>query len=314
MKVKSAAVVVSVFSLILFITFVSVVTGSQADRFSADASGIATDSQTGFQWVAGPDQDMDWPTAKQWVENLKLDGGGWRMPKVPELHKLLESGQPDFIPYEGMAFWSGDPVDEGAEEIWVYSPEMGFEAPVPPFVAPFNRVLAVRGDTPQKGTIKKDHLAASDFYDQGMALRTAPEDKMDIMPAKFSDPKAAIGYFSQAIAADPTFTKAYNYRGTAYVQMMNYEKALADFIQALQIDDQYYVARIYRAWCFMKMSKRNEAATQYNLALQQDPALPQAYLGRGLVSLINNNKAAACQDMKKACDLGACGFHIAHCR
>jgi len=310
MKIANVAVLVSIVLLAVTLSMVPMIAGAQEDRFTVDADGIATDSQTGFQWVAGPDEDMDWPTAKQWVASLELDRGGWRMPSVAELQKLFEFGQPDFIPYQSMAFWSGDTVDDTAEEIWVYSPEMGFEAPVPPFVSPFNRVLAVRGDLPQKEPIKKDHQAANYFYDQGMALRSAPEGK----PGKFSSVAAAFDYFDQAIAADPTFVKAYNYRGAVYAQQKQWEKALEDFTQALRLDANYAVAMGNRGICLIHLGRVEEAKIQFDLALLENPGLPSAYHGRGFAHILSGDKTAGCQDAKKACDMGMCTLHEAHCR
>jgi len=310
MKIGNAAILASIILLAFMLSNLPVMVGAQKDRFTVDANGIATDNRTGFQWAAGADQDVDWQTAKQWVESLELDGGGWRMPKVAELQKLFEFGQPDFIPYEGMAFWSGDTVDPSAEEIWVYSPEMGFEAPVPPFVAPFNRVLAVRGETPKVVAVKKDYQAANYFYDQGMALRSAPEGK----PGKFSSVAAAIDYFSQAIDADPAFVKAYNYRGAVYVQLKQWERALADFTQALRLDDRYAVAMSNRGSCLLNMGRTEEAKIQFDLALLENPGLASAYHGRGLVHIFTGDKSAGCQDAKRACELGMCRLHKTHCR
>jgi len=209
-----------------------------------------------------------------------------------------------------VAFWSGDAVDETAEEIWVYSAEMGFESPVPHFVAPFNRTLAVRGETHKAAVVKKDHQAANYFYDQGMALRSAPEGQ----PGKFSSIEAAIHYFSQAIEADPTFVKAYNYRGAAYTQLKQWEKALEDFTQALHLDDNYAVAMSNRGICLIHLGRAEEAKIQFDLALLEDPGLAAAYHGRGFAHIMTGDKAAGCQDAKRACELGMCGLHEARCR
>lgn len=310
MKLENVAVLASILLLACMLTMVPVFARAQEDRFTVDAAGIVTDNQTRLQWVAGPDQDMDWPSAKRWVESLDLGGRGWRLPNVPELQKLFEFGPPDFIPYQGMGFWSGDTVDEAEEEIWVYSPEMGFEAPVPPFVAPFNRVLAVRGEQPKEGVVEKDHQAANYFYDQAMALRSAPEGK----PGNFASVEAALDYFSQAIEADPTFVKAYNYRGAAYVQLKQWQKALEDFSLALRLDDKYAVAMSNRGICLLNMGRAEEAKIQFDLALLENPGLASAYHGRGLAHIVTGDKTAGCQDAERACELGMCRLHKAHCR
>jgi hypothetical protein len=43
-------------------------------------NGIVYDEKTNLEWVAGPDKFVTWDEAKEWVESLSLEGGGWRMP------------------------------------------------------------------------------------------------------------------------------------------------------------------------------------------------------------------------------------------
>ena len=47
--------------------------------------GIIFDKDTGLEWIAGPDRDLDWLMAKNWIDSLKVAGGGWRMPTLEEL-------------------------------------------------------------------------------------------------------------------------------------------------------------------------------------------------------------------------------------
>ena len=56
------------------------------------ADGIVRDTKTGLEWVAGPDKDMNWNEAKDWVESLRLDGRRWRMPTMDELESLYRKG------------------------------------------------------------------------------------------------------------------------------------------------------------------------------------------------------------------------------
>ena len=58
------------------------------------ASGKAyfTDTDTGLEWVIGPDQDTNYAQAEQWVAACKVEGGGWRMPTRAELKTLYRSG------------------------------------------------------------------------------------------------------------------------------------------------------------------------------------------------------------------------------
>jgi len=81
--------------------------------FCALPSGIVKDSNTGLEWVAGPDSDMNWNEARSWVEDLNIAGDGWRMPTVDELKGLykMEAGMWNMTPLlktTGWWMWSGE--------------------------------------------------------------------------------------------------------------------------------------------------------------------------------------------------------------
>ena len=56
-------------------------------------NGTVYDTKTRLKWYAGPDRDMTWKEGKEWVNNLSVDGGGWRMPAVKELRTLYQDGK-----------------------------------------------------------------------------------------------------------------------------------------------------------------------------------------------------------------------------
>ena len=91
--------------------------------YVAYADGVVRDAYTGLEWVVGPDRDMNWNEAKSWVESLKIDGGGWRMPTLKELEGLLEKrhGSGKMTPLlktSGWWVWSGDL--EGSTKAWIF--------------------------------------------------------------------------------------------------------------------------------------------------------------------------------------------------
>ena len=86
--------------------------------YVAYASGIVKDTNTGLEWLAGPDRNMDWYDAKSWAEGLNIDGGGWRMPTVYELEGLYKRGKGSrnmtpLLKTTGWFVWSGDTFDSG---------------------------------------------------------------------------------------------------------------------------------------------------------------------------------------------------------
>ncbi len=73
----------TIFTLVLFnlafLAIYSQATQSEIardDTFIAFASGVVRDTKVGLEWVAGPNRDVTWDEARDWVESLNIDGGG----------------------------------------------------------------------------------------------------------------------------------------------------------------------------------------------------------------------------------------------
>ena len=84
-------------------------------RFEKLVSGVVRDKESGLDWYAGPDKNIDWDDAKKWVEGLKIDGGGWRMPIRTELNGLYQKGagsrnMTPLLETTGWWLWSGETV------------------------------------------------------------------------------------------------------------------------------------------------------------------------------------------------------------
>ncbi|MFC1896942.1 DUF1566 domain-containing protein [Thermodesulfobacteriota bacterium] len=82
-------------------------------RLQKLASGVVLDTQTGLEWIAGPDRNTSWNEARLWVGNLTLAGVGWRMPTRKELKTLYlkGSGSRNMTPLletTGWWVWSGE--------------------------------------------------------------------------------------------------------------------------------------------------------------------------------------------------------------
>ena len=58
-------------------------------RFESDSAGVVTDNVTGLEWMVGPDSDVRWYDACNWVSEL---GDDWRMPIRAELVELYNAG------------------------------------------------------------------------------------------------------------------------------------------------------------------------------------------------------------------------------
>ncbi len=83
--------------------------------YIAYASGVVRDTKTGLEWITGRDENTNnpWNEGKQWVENLTVAGGGWRMPTRKELETLYEKGRgprnvTPLLKTTGWYIWSGE--------------------------------------------------------------------------------------------------------------------------------------------------------------------------------------------------------------
>ena len=91
-------------------------------------NGIVKDTETGLEWKVGPERNIMWDVAKSLIQNMKLDGGGWRMPTEVELKRLYLIGvKPRNIGFllkvDGWAVWSIEAKDSEAK--YVYFIESG---------------------------------------------------------------------------------------------------------------------------------------------------------------------------------------------
>jgi hypothetical protein len=90
--------------------------------------GVVLDETAGLEWYAGPDRDTNWRQAKYWVENLKVAGGGWRMPTRYELQTLYQkdAGTRNMTPLlktTGWWVWSGE--TGGSSSAWYFGFGLG---------------------------------------------------------------------------------------------------------------------------------------------------------------------------------------------
>jgi len=106
--------------------------GAEVSRdgvYIAYANGVVRDTKTGFEWVAGPDRDMTWDEANQWVQSLNIAGGGWRMPTLDELESLYKKGLGNrnmtlLLKNTAWYVWSVETQDSSSA--WTFSFEHGY--------------------------------------------------------------------------------------------------------------------------------------------------------------------------------------------
>jgi hypothetical protein len=67
----------------------------EKERFTKNELGVIHDTQTGLEWLAGPDIDTTWDQAKAFVDKIDASqyGKGWSMPTLEQLEELYEPGK-----------------------------------------------------------------------------------------------------------------------------------------------------------------------------------------------------------------------------
>ncbi len=99
--------------------------------------------------------------------------------------------------------------------------------------------------------------------------------------AEIGDDNRAFEDFSQAIAIDPQYATAYNDRGNVLYRREAYQNAISDYSQALAIDPQYAIAYRNRGLAYSYLDDNQKAITDYNQAIAIDPQYADAYNSRG---------------------------------
>jgi len=95
---------------------VAITSAPEADyhsRYIASDNGVVYDTNTGLEWIAGPNKPTDWYAAESWAGKLTVAGGGWRLPAINELKTLYKkgAGQRNMTPLlktPGWWIWSGE--------------------------------------------------------------------------------------------------------------------------------------------------------------------------------------------------------------
>jgi len=99
----------------------------------------------GLEWKVGPDRDMTWHEASQWVQGL---GGSWRMPTPEELQGLWDAGiqstGSSWGPFQnsGHFVWSGEISDSSSA--WDFYFKEGYGDWSPQGTSSGTRAFAVR--------------------------------------------------------------------------------------------------------------------------------------------------------------------------
>lgn len=117
------------------------------------------------------------------------------------------------------------------------------------------------------------------------------------------DYNGAIRLYNEALQLKPNFVMAYNNRGTAYNNLNQYERAIADLDAAIKLDPNYSWAYNNRGFAYAHLNQNERAIADYSTAIKLNPNLAEAYNNRGFAYFSQQQYERAVQDYTKAIEL-----------
>ena len=116
--------------------------------------------------------------------------------------------------------------------------------------------------------------------------------------------QGAIADFNKAIEIDPKHSSAYLHRAVIRLQLGDYQLALSDSNKAIQLDPQFAEAYFLLGTLKLKQKDYNGAVDAYTKAIKIYPQFALAYSLRGSAMQMSGDDKSACEDWKRAADLG----------
>ncbi len=112
--------------------------------------------------------------------------------------------------------------------------------------------------------------------------------------------RRAIEDFDEALRLDPDFTLAYNNRGLAYGDLGELRRAIEDYDQALRIDPGYAVAYYKRGNAYYNLSEYRRAIEDFDQAARLDPDYDLGYALHAWALYLAGRNTEALDDVERS--------------
>ena len=106
-----------------------------------------------------------------------------------------------------------------------------------------------------------------------------------------------------AIEVDPDLALAYNNRGWAYIELEQYEQAVADCTKAIELDPELALAYSNRGLAYLRLGQYEQTVADCTRAIELDPDLALAYNNRGQAYLELEQYDQAVADFDRAIEI-----------
>ncbi len=117
------------------------------------------------------------------------------------------------------------------------------------------------------------------------------------------DYNGAIRLYNEALQLKPNFVMAYNNRGTAYNNLSQYDRALADLDAAIELKPDFAEAYNNRGFAYNHLNQNERAIADYSTAIELKPDFADAYNNRGFAYFSQQQCERAIQDYTTAIEL-----------
>jgi tetratricopeptide (TPR) repeat protein len=108
--------------------------------------------------------------------------------------------------------------------------------------------------------------------------------------------------------------EAYNDRGRLHMRAGRFEEALSDFSKAVAMAPEPAFYLNNRGLAYMQLGRYDEALADFNSVIEADPLALNSLILRGqLLLAVFKDRAGACRDWQRACQLGDCRYHERDC-
>jgi tetratricopeptide (TPR) repeat protein/mono/diheme cytochrome c family protein len=150
---------------------------------------------------------------------------------------------------------------------------------------------------------KGDAAGAVRAYTEALALDptlTRAFNNRGLARSRQGEFDAAIADFTEALRLDPKLAVAYHNRGTAHFKQGEAERALADYTEALRLEPRSARFHNSRGFVYADRGEYDKAVADYTEAVRLDPKFARAYLNRGAAYEKQGDTARAEADRKQA--------------
>lgn len=177
----------------------------------------------------------------------------------------------------------------------------------------YNREAARLNDRGFELLGEKNYESAIPLFEQAIELDTSNITYFENLGLAYKKTKSyskMLANYQKAIQYFPFEPDLYYYCGDAYQEMEQFEKAKLAYTKAIKVagdDDTVEYLYLYyfnRGNVFLKMKDNVNAMKDFNRTIELEPYFHGAFNNRGFIKFNKQDKRGACDDWKKALELG----------